>query len=153
MLDEERSCAFASTESVDGLKPLIPDGEYTVEVDGWETTMRCGKPKLVLHCRIIDYGQYLCVPLQRWYNINRIIGKPRRKGTFHASGFHSDLVLEFVNVFGEVPKRLDRIPLSRYLDVPVRVRVRSVGIRADRTPLPGPLQYSVIDEVLGVRQQ
>jgi hypothetical protein len=128
--------------------PLVPERAYDLRFDYFETARMFGvASKLIMHFRIAEPGRDFDKPLLRFYNLTRIIGRPARSGRFKA-GFHSDMLREFVTLFGlPAGLRLDRIPMSRFDGSFVRGTVRTVRQSNKQKLIPSALQYSVITEL------
>ncbi len=122
----------------------VPSGEYTLKFTGWKTGLYFGcQPKLVLLFTITDFGKYFEWHLERFYNVRRLKGKPRKNGNFHA-GRSSDIVRDFARVCHVPVKRLDRIPLSALYDIAIIGEVETVTKGHDQEEIPGTVQYSKI---------
>jgi hypothetical protein len=130
---------------------LVPQGQYTVKCHGWVTGMYFGKqPKMVLECTIADMGAYFEFPLQRHFNVQRLIGKPGKSGRC-AVGRSSDCLREFVLIAGRRPDRLDRMPLTEFQKRILVVDVVTVERSRDGSPVPDLARYSVIKRIVGVQ--
>ena len=92
-------------------------------------------------------GEFYGVQLDRWYNCKRLIGKPRKNGNFQV-GRHSDFLREFLTLFPDVVKRLDRISFKPYRCSVITGRIETVTHNAKQQPLPELMQYSIIRELL-----
>jgi hypothetical protein len=95
----------------------------------------------------VTLGEYFHTPLARYYHVKTI----SKKGSFKA-GWHSDLVRDYVRVLGEMPKRKDRNPITRYQGLYILGRVYIVVKDRKQWDLSEPAQYSVIGELLKIRQ-
>lgn len=137
---------------LEGARPaLVPPGNYEVAFCGYTTCVLFGKAqKLNLQFRITTMGEHFEARLSRYYNVARLIGRPRVNGRFKV-GFHSDFLREFVRLFG-VPTRLDRIPMSHFERRLFLARVRTVEKGGDQAIIPIGLRYSVISDLLGIQQ-
>ena len=134
------------------IRPLLPDGQYHVGFDYYETKYYFGKsPKVVMHFHIIDQGAWFGIPLTRWYSVERI-GKPRKGGSFKAKGQTSILLIEYFRCFpGQpTPKRLDRLPMNEWNKNGYLAKVVSVKENGKQVKLPEQLRYSKIETLLGV---
>ena len=141
--------AFAELE---GDRPaLVEPGQYELRFDHHETLVLFGRAsKLVLWFTVISMGPYFdAVKLPRFYNVKRIIGRPQRGGRFKV-GFGSDFLREYARLF-PAPQRLDRIPMSEFSRHVVIGRARTVTRGSDQSAIPDVLQYSVLDELTGIR--
>ena len=95
--------------------PTIPDGNYQLRFDYYETAIHFGKAcKVILHFTVLDFGKFFETKLCRYYTVERLIGKPGRNGRFKIKGQTSCLITEFLNCHpdADIPKRLDRLPMS-----------------------------------------
>jgi len=95
----------------------------------------------------VTLGEYFHTPFARYYHV-KTIGK---KGSFKV-GWHSDLVRDYVRALGEMPKRKDRNPITRYQGLYILGRVYIVVKDRKQRDLSEPAQYSVIGELLKIRQ-
>ncbi|TNC82774.1 MAG: hypothetical protein C9356_02580 [Oleiphilus sp.] len=128
--------------------PLLPPGEYEVGFDCYETRFLHRGHKLVLWFKVATMGEHFGKRLPRYYNISRMLGKAGKNGKFRA-GRKSDFVREFYSVIPKQIGRLDRIPMTALNNVLVRAKVKTVTNGYDQRPIPEPLQYSVIEELVG----
>ena len=92
-------------------------------------------------------GEYFHTQLARYYHVKSI----ENKGTFKA-GWHSDLVREYVRVFSERLNRRDRVPITRYRGLYILGHVRTVNKDRKQIQLPEPARYSVVSELLKIKQ-
>ena len=136
-----------------GELPLVPDGKYDLGFLDYFTALKYGRsPKLVVRFKIIEMGDYFDVELSKYYNVNRLIGKPGRHGDFQV-GRMSKFLREYVTLFPDQPiERIDRIPMSRFQNVIVRGSVRTVFHGSDQRKIPKPLQYSVVGDLIKVKR-
>lgn len=127
--------------------PLVPEGDYRVQVTGWRTRLMHGRqPKVCLNCTVLDSGSYLGAVIPRWFNVEALIGPPRSRGRFKV-GIHSKLFREYCRLSGR-KDRPDRISIGALVNVTLIARVRTVKEEADGTAIPEAAQYSVIDRFL-----
>jgi hypothetical protein len=131
--------------------PLILPGVYDFRFDYYETKVLFGRtPKLVLWFTIVSFGDYFDrVRLPRYYNLAKLIEKPRKWGRFKP-GFKSDFLREYATLFS-MPLRLDRIPMSAFEKVVVVGKVRTVSTGAKQEKIPTALQYSVIGQLVEIK--
>lgn len=106
-------------------------------------------PKLALRFRIVDTGPYFEQELNRWYNVKRLIGKPGKGGNFQI-GPHSDFLREYLTLFPDAVNRLDRMSFKPFRSVIITGRIETVTRNKQQKPLPEPLHYSIIRELLEV---
>lgn len=138
--------------ALDGERPaLVPPGSYDVAFERYYTWMMFGRaPKLTLCFRIVSMGEYFQQPLQRHYNVKKLIGRPANYGRFKV-GFSCDFLHEFSVLFG-TPQRLDRIPMSSFEKHILIAKVRTVSKGSSQREKPEGLQYSTIAELTGIKQ-
>ncbi len=137
---------------LDGEKPaLIEAGTYELRFDYHATCVMFGRaPKLACWFTVVTMGPYFnTVKLARFYNVRRLIGRPARNGRFKA-GWGCNFVREYGRLF-RLPSRLDRIGMSEFGRHVILAKVRTVTHGADQRPIPDGLQYSVIDELIGIK--
>ena len=126
----------------------IPDGEYLLKFTGWYTGLYFnGQPKLVLNFTIAEYGPYFEYPLQRFYNVRRLIGKHGKNGRFLVSR-SSHFVRDFARVSPRPISRLDRIPVSALEEHLIIGKIALVNKGHDQRIIPETAQYSVVTELL-----
>lgn len=129
---------------------LVPDGEYNVVYTGHQTHMFFNRaPKVVFWFRIVDMGGQFEELIPRYYNVKRFKGKPGKNGDF-IPGRSSEFIRDYCRLFAVPIKRLDRVPLSEFKKVVIKVRTRTVARDSKQKRLPDALKYSVIDEVIGI---
>lgn len=140
--------------ALDGPTPvLVKPGTYDLRFDYYATAMMFGRaPKVILHFTIIEMGcEYFdAVQLPRYYNVTKLAERPRKYGRFKV-GFRSNFLRDYARLFG-VPSRLDRIPMTAFERVIIRGRIRTVTEGSDQRVIPDGLQYSVIEELVGVKR-
>ena len=131
----------------DDKPPLVKPGVYEmVFVDYKTARMFMGKaPKIVMTFRIVSTGEYFGVELNRYYNVQRVIGKPCRHGNFKCST-KGMFLREYMTLFTGRVSRLDRIPMSHFESVIIEGAVGTVS-RSQGRDIPKELQYSVIKEL------
>lgn len=130
---------------VEGLRPLVPPGIYTAVFDTWRTVLMFGghAAKVVLVFALLD--EQIGTRLERFYNVRRLIGKPRPRGRF-VVGAYSDFAREFT-ALTHSSNRLDRLAPSALENRGYKLTVRTVTMGANQLRLPAALQYSVIAKV------
>lgn len=127
----------------------IPDAKYELAFVSCETRLlHVSGKKLVVWYRLISPGKYNGIILARWYNVSRMIGQVGQSGGFKA-GPKSDFTREWAAIFGSIPHRLDRFPVTNLSKVIVQGYTRVVQMDARRNPIPESAQYSVIDRITG----
>ena len=146
------SAQQSSYAEIDGDRPaLVLPGQYDVAFDRYYTWMMFGRaPKLTLCFRIMTMGEHFEKPIQRHYNVKKLIGRPATNGRFKV-GFSCGFLREFATLFG-TPSRLDRIPMSNFEKHIFIAKVRTVSKGSGQREIPGGLHYSTIAELTGIRQ-
>ena len=136
---------------IDGERPaMVAPRVYDLRYRHYETARMFGRAqKLILWFTIAEPGDDFDKQLPRYYNISRLIGRPQKYGQFKV-GFNSDFLREYADLFG-VPPRLDRIPMSKFEHCFVRGKVRTVTTASGQQPKHKDLQYSVVDEIRGLK--
>lgn len=136
--------------TIDGIRPLVPEGIYTLGYFGHYTYRYLGKiPKLALVFAIMDPGDYFECQVERIYNVKRLIGKQGKGGKFEA-GRSSRFVYEYCRACTDRITRLDRISMSSLKSQLYQGRIETVTKNYEQLELPVILQYSVVRELLGL---
>lgn len=136
---------------IDGeLRPLIKSGKYDAVFKGFKTVrMFNGRAeKLELLFDIITHGKYFGINIPRYYNV-KIKGKAQTEGCFKAPQ-SGNFLREYANLFG-LPQRLDRIPMSKYKNKIFECSVKTVKTGYNQAKIHKQLQYSVIEELIKVK--
>jgi len=143
-----QECGYAA---LDGERPaLVPPGVYDVGFCGFSTFILFGRAsKLNLQFKILTMGEHFEQRVSRYYNIARLIGRPGVNGRFKV-GFSSDFLRDYARLF-PVPSRLDRIPMSNFERHIFTARVRTVEKGSQQESIPDGLRYSVISELIGIK--
>ena len=133
---------------IDDDLPLVPPGEYSLQLVSYSTWLMFGRnPKLILELVITDNEIYQGIKLNKYYNVKKLKGKCGRNGSFIASR-KSNFMRDFFRICPAYPpKRLDRIPMSRFQDIVVLGKVVTVTKGYDQREIPESLQYSIISEI------
>jgi len=128
--------------------PLVAPGLYQLAFVSYRTALVYGRAhKVALRFQIIDQGEFYGTQLDRWYNCKRIIGRPKKNGNFQV-GRHSDFLREYLTLFPDRVRRLDRISMKPYKCNVITGRIETVTKNARQQPLPEFMQYSIIRELL-----
>ena len=135
---------------LDDIPPLIKPGFYEVMLDGFETAvMYSGKAnKLILTFRVVEFGPAFGEKIPRYYNVDRIIGRPQKGGRFKVSK-KRDFTREFLTLFNYSPKRLDRLPMSLFEGVTIQAKIETVKESRGRS-IPRQVQYSKVQQLIKV---
>jgi len=133
---------------IDDDLPLIPPGEYGFKFIGYSTWLMFGRnPKLIIDFLIVDDEMYSGVTLKKYYNVKKLKGRYGRNGDFTVSR-KSNFTRDFFRVCPAYPpKRLDRIPMSRFEGIDICGSVKTVTKGHDQKEIPESLHYSVIREI------
>ena len=109
----------------------------------WHTVKYLGRsPKVVLRLSICEPGPYFEKVVERWYNAEALIGKPRPSGRF-IPGWSSDLFREYVLIAGKPPRR-DHVALSNLKKLLLIGSVETVTTDREQRHLDPLLHYSVV---------
>ena len=124
---------------------LVPPGEYVLKHQSHEIRFMRGW-KLYMAFRIVNGQEHSGKKLFRYYNISYLSG-PNGKRKIKA-GWYSNLMREFVGIFGEKPRRVDEIPLTRFNGHRFIGSVSTVAKNAKGRPIPELVRYSRVAELL-----
>jgi hypothetical protein len=137
---------------LDGEPPeLVPPGMYDLRFEYHETKRIFDRPKVFLWFSIVTFGDHFEKRVPRYYGATRLIGTKGKNGRFKV-GHKSDFVREFKSLFSGNNNRLDRLPMSRFENVMIVGRVRTVERGFNQRPIPADAQYSVIDQLLELKR-
>jgi hypothetical protein len=128
--------------------PLIPEGVYEMGYLYHETWSFMGRqPKVVIHFKIAEPGDYFGAVLLAYYCVEKHVGKRGKAGRFKVSK-KSNLYRDFCRVFPDRPApRPDRIPLSNLSSVVVRGTIVTVSRAYDQRDIPLAAQYSRVASI------
>ena len=136
----------------DQLPPAVSSGTYDLMLRSFHTANYFNKaPKVVLSFTIVSTGQFHGAVVNRYYNVNRIIGKPQMGGRFVPSAT-GDFAREFYTLFTYGGTRLDRLPMSLFDGKVIKAKVRMVT-HARGADIPKPLQYAKVAQLLKVVEE
>jgi hypothetical protein len=129
------------------IPPLIAPGRYAVMLDHYQTAIMFGKaPKLILHFKVTSFGEGFGSSIPRYYNVQKLIGKAQKNGRFKVSKT-GDFLREYLSLFPEPAKRLDRLPMSRFKNLTIEAEIVTVKEARGRS-LPESLRYSKIAKLV-----
>jgi len=132
--------------------PLVKPGKYELAFVSYSTAMMFGRaPKICLSFRIISLGEFNGVIINCYYNAAKLKGKPGKNGKF-CVGWKSNFLRDFANLFNCLPDRRDRVPMSKFQDVIIIGKIITVTKTFDQKEIHPLLQYSVINELVGVKK-
>lgn len=129
----------------------IPPGTYQVKYNYYATGYFLESPKVTVYCSITDPEEYAGTPLERFYNVESLIGPPKRYGNYRAKA-RGDLNREVSRLFGPI-SRSDRISFAGLRGKTIICEVETVTTDRDKKPLPSELQYSCIKRFIKVLQE
>jgi hypothetical protein len=154
MKDDGRDGSPRSEESDEGGGEVVgaciavPKGEYELRYIDYETARFFGNPKVILHCAIIDPEDFAGLPVDRFYNVSKLIGPPGRFGNYVAP-IRGDLVREYKQVIRE-PDRLDRISFRPLEGKRLIAELETVTTDHQRYELSKSDQYSCIKRLIRI---
>jgi hypothetical protein len=129
---------------------VVEPGVYQLAFVEYETKLAFQKAaKLALRFRILDMGPYHGKELIRWYNVKRLNGNPKKGGKFQAAA-RGDFLREYLTLFPDQAQHLDRMSFKPFRNAIITGRVDTIRTDSKQKPLPEPLQYSIIRELLEV---
>ncbi len=88
MKETDREVPLLTEEAVEGGGEIsgsciaVPNGEYELRYIDYETARFFGTPKVIIHCEIVEPDEYVGLPVDRFYNVDRLKGPPRRYGDY-----------------------------------------------------------------------
>tara|TARA_R110000796_G_scaffold245296_2_gene369452 strand:+ start:129 stop:698 length:570 start_codon:yes stop_codon:yes gene_type:complete len=136
-----------SIEVVGDKQPLVERSVYEFSYHStWSGHLYGGAPKLMIVFRIVTLCSDLDKKLCRCYNLKTL---NKKRGDF-AVGRRSDFYYEYVKLFGVEPKNTHRISMTPFKNVIIKASVRTVDTDYKQRPLPEPMRYSIIRELLSV---
>ncbi len=143
---------ICEAEIVDDEYQYIKPGKYELSYLRHETAFMFKKAaKLVMWFQIITQGEYFGLAVPRFYNVNRIIGKPQKNGRFKV-GRRSDFFHEYDELFKAPDRRLDRLSVyGKFSKVIVIGRIDTVKQNYRQRKLSESSRYSVIKELIEVK--
>lgn len=142
--------SFPTKPPVDELIPHVEDGVYTLTYVCHSTgTYFRNALKVAFWFRVVDPGQHFGKMIPRYYNVKRFKGKKGLNGAF-VPGRSSDFIREYCTLFTNPINRLDRLPMTPFLNVLIKGKTRTVTRSGNQKNLPESLYYSVIDELIGI---
>lgn len=126
---------------------LIPEGDYTLGYEGYETCILFYRHKVRIEFNILEKGEYYGTRLMAFYNVKKLTGPPGKNGHFKFPGRTSDLFRDMVRLFGPI-KRADRFSFRKLKSILIKARVSTVINDSKGRKLPKSSQYSVINEII-----
>ncbi|MFA7666367.1 MAG: hypothetical protein WCY32_09635 [Burkholderiaceae bacterium] len=123
----------------------VPDGAYVARYVEHETLFLFNSGKVVLRFEIAD-GDLAGTRLIKPYRVKKLLSRPKKGGRF-TLGRSSELLRDMVRLSG-MKTRPDRISLEMLRRQLWRVRTRTVTTDYKQRPIPEPLRYSVVAEIV-----
>ena len=122
-----------------GRPVLITPGTYDARMLDWATSYNqyFRRTILLMHFRIVEMGRFYGVVLPAWFSV-----KPSKSKTTVKAGWRSDFLRMYQACFNIKLDRKDRIPMSRFESVLLKVEVVTIGKDTQGQPLAKINQYS-----------
>lgn len=120
----------------------IPSGTYEVRYMYYSTGYFKDQAKVTVHFAIVEPEDYAGTPLERFYNVESLVGPPKRYGNYRAKA-RGSLNREVGMLLGAI-SRLDRISFAKLRGKRIICDVETVKKDGDRRPLPKDQYYSCI---------
>lgn len=139
--------------TIDGERPLLAEpGLYSLRYLYYETARLHGRAgKVIAWFCICDFGPHFERRVARYYNATVPSAKRRRGGKFKI-GWRSSLLREYALVEA-MPQRNDRLRLDLLGRHLLEGRIATVARGQNQKPIPADLHYSVVAEIVGIRQR
>ena len=122
-----------------GRPVLITPGTYDARMLDWATSYNqyFRRTILLMHFRIVEMGRFYGVVLPAWFSV-----KPSKSKTTVKAGWRSDFLRMYQACFNIKLDRKDRIPMSRFESVLLKVEVVTIARDTQGQPLAKINQYS-----------
>lgn len=133
---------------IDGGCISVPDGEYELRYDFYETGLFFGSCKVIVYFAISAPDEYASTPVRRYYNVTKLSGPCRRYGGYIAPPC-GNLVREYKRLIRE-PDRIDRISFRTLKGKCILGRLETVTRTYDRKDLSPDDQYSRVAELIRI---
>ncbi len=127
---------------IDGVCIVVPDGEYQLRYEFYETGLYYNSPKVCVHFKIDASDLYAGLPVCRFYNVKKLTG-PRRKYGKYIAPPRGALAREYKRLVGG-PNRTDRISFQALKGKCILARLETVTRAYNRTALAPDDQYSKV---------
>jgi len=129
----------------------IPSGTYHLKCHEWITGICFKQPKLILHLRVVDMGEWFGAPLERFYNIHPLTSMAGNRARFKVNR-SSSLLRELATVTEKPLVRLDRLPVSEFTKHLLVGEVVDVTTGYQQQEIPEAARYSVVRRIIGVER-
>ena len=122
-----------------GRPVLITPGTYDARMLDWATSYNqyFRRTILLMHFRIVEMGKFHGVVLPAWFTV-----KPSKIKTTVKAGWRSDFLRMYQACFNIKLDRKDRIPMSRFESILLKVEVVTIGKDTQGQALAKINQYS-----------
>ena len=122
-----------------GRPVLITPGTYDARMLDWATSYNqyFRRTILLMHFRIVEMGRFYGVVLPAWFSV-----KPSKSKTTVKAGWRSDFLRMYQACFNIKLDRKDRIPMSRFESLLLKVEVVTIARDTQGQPLAKINQYS-----------
>lgn len=135
----------ANSFSITGIEEPIKPGKYEVVLKSHRLWIFNGRqPKLTMSFGIVSMGEYFERKVDKHYNVNRIKGKQFK--TTRGQEF----TIDFVRLFPDRFRRLDRLPMEPFYTCILLADVKMVTRNHKQQAIPEPLQYPVITKLIKI---
>lgn len=128
---------------------LVEPGTYLLQFVRHETVRQFRSAKLILYFRVVTAGPALGAILCRYYAVQSVATKSRRKGGSFQFGQKCDFFREYCRVLGP-PSRPDRITPVNYRNSVVTGEVVTVTMGHDQLEIPDGARYSKVARLLSL---
>ena len=124
---------------------LITPGTYDALMLDWATSYNqyFRRTILLMHFRIVEMGRFHGVVLPAWFTV-----KPNRSKTTVKAGWRSNFLRMYQECFNIKLERRDRIPMSRFKSIRLKVEVATIGKDTQGQRLAKINHYSRVGRVL-----
>ena len=131
-------------------RPLVPDGRYHFKLVYHETAYMFSSPRVTFLMTILDCGEFNGIALPRYYNVDRLVGKPRKNGRFVPSR-GGDFLIDYYTLVPVQGRRLDRLPMAPLKDKIIYAETATVKKNNRGKELPEPMWHSKIQKLIELR--
>jgi len=136
-------CSIGSPED----RPIIPEGKYHFKLVTHKTSLKFGKPRLIMYMTVIDMGDQHGVALPCYRNVDSLKGEPRKRGGF-VPPRGGTFMIEHCKLLPRYNPRRDRISLNPYYNNIIEAIVATVKKNNQGKALPEQLWWSKVDELI-----
>jgi len=126
----------------------VPDGEYELRYEYYETALYFRSQKVIVHFAIDASDEYAGLPVCRYYNVKKLTGPCRKYGGYIAPP-RGALAREYKRLVSE-PNRLDRISFRVLIGKRILAKLVTVRKEHNRKDLARDDQYSKVAELIRI---